>query len=103
MGERLLVACHCCGLVQSMASGSAPCSCCRCETGLSTPSAMHDNQRSAAIAAAALALAIPALTLPFLRIERLGASLENSLIGGVRVLFEERHLLVGFVVLVCSI
>lgn len=103
MGERLLVACHCCGLVQSAANLSTPCACSRCETRLSTPSPLHDNQRSAAIAAAALALSIPALTLPFLRIERLGQSLENSLIGGVRVLFEERHLLVGFVVLVCSI
>jgi paraquat-inducible protein B len=103
MAERLLVACHCCGLVQSAANSLSPCACCRCETRLSTPTAFADNQRSAAIAAAALALSIPALTLPFLRIERLGQSLENSLIGGVSVLFEERHLLVGFVVLLCSI
>jgi hypothetical protein len=48
-------------------------------------------------------LDVPALTLPFLRIERLGQSHESNLLGGVRALFEDGNWLVAGIVLLFSV
>lgn len=61
------------------------------------------NQLSAALAAAALVLYLPALWLPFLRIERLGLARDSSLLGGVETLLAEGHWFVGGVVVLCSV
>ncbi|MBX3442282.1 MAG: paraquat-inducible protein A [Planctomyces sp.] len=98
-----LAACHCCGLIQRSGEFPADVVCARCETPLADRSAVHDNQLSAALAATALILYGPAITLPFLRIERLGQAFEDSLIGGIRALFAEGHWFVGVVVLVFSV
>lgn len=98
-----LASCHCCGLIQSVEGLAEGAACHRCETRLSDRTSHRDNQLAAAAAAAALVLYFPAVTLPFLRIERLGQSYEDSLLGGVGTLFREGHLLIGGIVLAFSV
>ena len=98
-----LAACHCCGLIQALDGIAGRADCVRCETRLAHSERRRDNQPAAAAALAALILYLPAVTLPFLRIERLGLLSDNSLLGGIRALFDERHLLVGTVVLSFSV
>ncbi|HVJ68808.1 MAG TPA: paraquat-inducible protein A, partial [Caulifigura sp.] len=98
-----LAACHCCGLIQSLEGITGRADCMRCETRLAHTDRRRDNQPAAAASAAALILYIPAVTLPFLRIERLGLLSDNSLLGGIRALFDEGHLFVGGVVLCFSV
>src|SRR6478752_7170988 len=98
-----LAACHCCGLIQSLDGIAGRADCVRCETRLAHSDRRRDNQPAAAAAAAALILYLPAVTLPFLRIERLGLLSDNSLLGGIRALFDEGHLFVGSVVLWFSV
>jgi len=98
-----LAACHCCGLIQTLEGIAGRADCMRCETRLAHSETRRDNQPAAAAAAAALILYIPAVTLPFLRIERLGLFSDNSLLGGIAALFEEGHRFVGAVVLCFSV
>ncbi len=98
-----LAACHCCGLIQSLEGLAGRAECVRCDTRLAGGERRRDNQPAAAAAAAALILYLPAVTLPFLRIERLGLFSDNSLLGGISALFQEGHLLVGSVVLGFSV
>lgn len=98
-----LAACHCCGLIQSLDGLAGRADCARCETRLPHRDRRADNQPAAAAAAAALVLYLPAVSLPFLRIERLGLFSDNSLLGGIRALFDEGHLFVGAVVLCFSV
>ena len=61
------------------------------------------RSRTAAIAAAALILYPLAVSLPILRIEQLGHTQASSVLGGIVTLFEHGHLVVGLIVLVCSV
>ncbi|QDT52492.1 Paraquat-inducible protein B [Caulifigura coniformis] len=98
-----LAACHCCGLIQTLEGIAGRADCVRCETRLAHSETRRDNQPAAAAAAAALILYVPAVTLPFLRIERLGLFSDNSLLGGIAALFDEGHHFVGAVVLCFSV
>ncbi len=78
--------------------------CSRCATALtSVEDERRGNEVSAALALCALILYVPAATLPFLRISRLGLTNESSLIGGILSLLREGHVFVGSVVLLFSI
>ncbi len=98
--------CPCCGLVQTLPSvprGMRAC-CVRCATTLHRPATrIRGNSRAAAIALAALILYPVAVMLPMLRIERFGHTHESSIIEGTISLLSGGHVLVGIVVLLCSI
>ncbi|MDC0936350.1 paraquat-inducible protein A [Pirellulales bacterium] len=98
-----LKSCHCCGLIQRSPDFPGAV-CARCETALeSWLSRFAGNRLAAAFALAGLFLYLPAMFLPFLRIEQLGQAHESSLLVGVRTLFTEGHLLVGVIVLAFSV
>jgi len=100
-----LKSCHCCGLVQKVPDlpPQHAAVCPRCHTWLPLDAEEEDNTPAAAAAATGLVLFLPAVTLPFLRIERLGHTSENSLVGGVGSLLEHGEWFVGAVVLVFSV
>mgnify|MGYP002623588126 FL=1 len=77
--------------------------CHRCRSLLDVFEAKGDNSTSAVIAISALLLFLPAVTLPFLRVEQLGHVSEQSLLGAARALFESGAWFVGTVVLVFSV
>ncbi len=100
-----LAACSCCGLVQSVASvprGSRA-RCARCRTPLHVRSHRRSHQTTAALALAALLLYVPAITLPIMRVERLGQSNSASIWSGTVELLADGQHLPGIVVLLCSI
>lgn len=104
MTELSLRSCHCCGRIHDVAGLAGPLACSRCATTLaSLEDERRGNEVSAALALSALVLYVPAATLPFLRISRLGLTSESSLIGGIFSLLREGHLFVGSVVLLFSI
>ncbi len=101
-----VIACHVCHLIQTLPQEieeqSIPV-CCRCGTTLG----VHDTAaqlawtRNAALAAL---LCYPlAVTLPALRIERLGYVSENSVLGAISTLFSGGYLTLGLIVLLCSV
>jgi paraquat-inducible protein A len=101
-----LRSCPHCGLIQAVpapAPGQRAC-CARCEGSLRTAARRWvSNSRAAAIATAALVLFPVAVTLPMIRIEKFGHTHEAGLIEGVTALLSKGQLLVGLVVLVCSV
>lgn len=106
-----LRACSVCGLIQrlpaqhgdAIPTGKRIC-CARCgATLLSRPRLLRSNSRAAALAATALALYPFAILLPMLRIEKLGHAREASLLEGIATLLSDGHLLVGLVILLCSV
>lgn len=98
-----LKSCHCCGLIQRAPEGLRL-MCARCETSLEGWwRRLGGNHWTLALALAAIVLYVPAMTLPFLRIERLGHAHESNLPAGVRALYIQGHWLVATVVLVFSI
>lgn len=98
-----LKSCHCCGLIQQVVDGVSA-NCARCEASLETwLGHLKHNRVSAALALTALIVYLPAITLPFLRIEQLGQAHQSSLLSGIRTLFEERQYFVGVIVLLFSI
>jgi hypothetical protein len=62
-----------------------------------------DNSLTAALALAALLIYIPAISMPFLRIERLGHVTENTLVGGTISMLLRGEWFVGLVVLTFSV
>ena len=101
-----LTSCHVCHLIQllpkEVEEGSVPV-CQRCDATLD----VHDTAaqltwtRSASFAAL---LCYPlAVTLPVLRIERLGYVAENSVLGAIATLLSEGYLTLGLIVLLCSV
>lgn len=103
MSEQL-TSCHCCGMVQSIPAllkGQYP-ACHRCGTKLHY---CHHNQNhiSGIFALAALILYLPAISIPLIRIEKLGYLKEDSLLTSVGTLLSEGYWLVGGVVLIFSI
>jgi paraquat-inducible protein A len=78
--------------------------CVRCGTALHRrSSSLRCNSRTAAIALAALILYPLAVTLPMLRIEKFGRINEVSILEGVGTLLSSGHLVVGVIVVFCSI
>lgn len=102
----MIKSCHCCGLVQKVPQvpKHADAACRVCKTRLKLRSHRENaNSLAAAVALAALVLFLPAITLPFLQIERLGHTRISSLIGGIVSLFVHGEWLVALVVLLFSI
>lgn len=101
-----LMACHCCGLIQTVPTlgedQSAECS--RCGSHFPKRSEHdHSSSRTAAAALAAFFLFWPAILLPILEIEQLGMSSKSSVLGGIIELFQHGSYFVGTVVFVFSI
>src|SRR5262249_11121667 len=99
-----LVACDCCGLVQTVLIDSAPLHphCARCDTSLA-PHWYHNRRAAAALVVSALILYVPSSLLPLLRLVMPGHSTEASSVGGVSELLAARHYFVGGVVLLFSL
>ncbi|EIJ42997.1 putative paraquat-inducible protein A [Beggiatoa alba B18LD] len=101
-----LVSCHCCGLIQQLPIHTVTEKpiCARCTTPL--PLAHHSpvrHQWTQSLALTALIFYIPALTLPLLRIERLGHRHEDSLFTGLIALFEQGYWFIGLIILFFSV
>ncbi len=97
-----LLACPCCGLVHTVpAARGQALRCVRCHTRLRARG--RRAQATAALALAALILLPLAVLLPVLRVEKLGAAHESSILGGGVTLIQEGQAFVGFVVLLCSV
>src|SRR5204863_3788369 len=95
-----------CGLVQALPvippGMRAVCS--RC--GASLPKLnlnRRSNSRTAAVALAALILYPLAVTLPMLKVQQLGHQTESSIMQGIAVLWADGQVLVGTIVLLCSV
>lgn len=101
----LLRSCHCCGLVQTLPAviGRQVVVCHRCRSRMDTSSSPGDNSLTASLALAALLLYVPAISMPFLRIERLGHVSENTLVGGTISMLSRGEWFVGLVVLTFSV
>jgi len=101
-----LRACSCCGLVQRLPAvpvGMRAC-CGRCGTNLRRRSAdARSNSGTLALALAALILYPPAVTLPMLTIEKFGYHHEASILEGISTLISSGELVVGIIVLLCSV
>ncbi|MDY7107577.1 MAG: paraquat-inducible protein A [Planctomycetota bacterium] len=99
-------ACPCCGLVQSVppVPPRRRAVCARCGSSLIKRSLIaRSNGRTAAFALAALILYPFAVGLPMVEVERFGHASEASILEGVATLFAAGHLIVGVIVLLCSI
>ncbi len=101
-----LRSCPHCGLVQllpAVPAGMRAC-CARCAGGLrSAARSGTSGSRTAAIATAALVLYPLAVTLPLIGIEKFGHTQESSVLEGVTALLAHGHVLVGMIVLLCSV
>ncbi len=101
-----LKACHCCGLVHVLPEvpRGRVAVCTRCGTRLWRPRRLRDANRWAASAALAALLLWPlGIGLPVLSVERLGQTNEQSIWSGTISLLSNGDLLVGGIVLVCSV
>jgi hypothetical protein len=101
----ILRSCHCCGLVQTLPAviGRQVVVCRRCHSRLESAAAPGDNSLTAALALSALLLYLPSISMPFLRIERLGHVSENTLVGGTISMLSRGEWFVGLVVLTFSV
>jgi len=104
--QRHLAACPCCGLVHRI--GAVPANmrahCSRCQTGLhKRSSSLRCNSRTAALAFAGLLLYPVAISLPMIRVEQFGHHNDASILEGTATLLSSGHILVGVVVLLCSV
>ena len=99
-----VMACNTCGLVQQM--GPVPpgsqAVCARCENELARVSAAS-RTRTAAFALAALFLYAPANLYPIMTMEYMGRHTENTIWGGVNLLYIEGMWYVAAIVFVASI
>lgn len=101
-----LAACPCCGLVQHLPpiGPGLRLACARCSTRLPRRDRQSlSSGRTAALALAALALYPLAISLPIMRVERLGVLREASVWSGGVALMTDGQVLVGLVVLVASV
>ncbi|MEM1070185.1 MAG: paraquat-inducible protein A [Planctomycetota bacterium] len=99
-------ACHCCGLIHQIpkVTEREVTRCVRCHARIaSARDARRSASRTAAAAVAALVLFWPAVLLPVLKIEQLGQSNEQSILGGIIDLMNHGSFFVGAVVLLFSI
>lgn len=97
--------CPCCGLVQRVPPipDGHEARCTRCRTLLARPGRPIDNHWCAAVASAALLLYPLAITLPVMRLEQLGHVNETSIWAGSISLMTHGQIVIGLVVLVCSV
>lgn len=98
--------CPCCGLAQTVPTATANlrACCARCHTTIRSPGLIaRSNQRTAAFALAALILYPLAVTLPVLKVQQMGHHTESSILEGISTLLAEGQILVGVVVLLCSV
>lgn len=98
--------CPCCGMAQSVPviPPRMRACCVRCDTALRKRSAIvRGNQRTAALALAALILYPFAAGMPMLRIEQFGHRNDASILEGTATLLTSGHVAVGVIVLLCSI
>lgn len=99
-------ACPLCALVQAvppLASGEFAC-CARCGARVADPrTAGARNARARQAVCAALVLYPLAVTLPILRIERLGHAEESSVLGGSLDLLAQGKLALGALLFLCSV
>ncbi len=106
-GDDPIHACAHCGLVQRVpAVPDEMRACCRrCSVALRIGARRlaASRSRTAAIATAALVLYPLAVSLPIIRIEKFGHAHEASIIEGVTALLGQGHIVVGLVVLACSV
>jgi paraquat-inducible protein A len=78
--------------------------CVRCHSALRRRSEVRrSNDRTAAIALAALIIYPLAISLPMLRVERFGHQHDTSILEGVATLLGSGEFLIGIIVLLCSI
>ncbi|MBA3708065.1 MAG: paraquat-inducible protein A [Planctomycetes bacterium] len=97
-----LRACHCCGLIQRLPAVTAGMTahCRRCDTAFSTT---VDQSWTLGASLAALILYPIAMGLPVLSIERFGVTNQTDIWHGAIGLLTGGHVVVGLVVLVCSV
>lgn len=98
--------CTCCGLLQRLPETTAAqrFACARCGSGITRPrQVVRHRQRTAALALAALVLYPPAVGLPLLEVQQFGYTVHTSVLDGVASLFASGDLIVGTVVLLCSV
>lgn len=101
----MLAACHCCGKVHRVPTidqRSVAC-CVRCRSVIRHGAHPRNASRTAAFTLAAMLIYPLALTLPIMRIERLGHVSDASIWSGMVGLLAEGHLLIGLIVLIFSI
>lgn len=101
-----LAACSCCGLVQRMpaAEPTQRIRCVRCHTSFAhRRDKLRSNRRTLALALGALVLYPIAVGLPIMEIERFGMTHEASVLSGGCELLADGQILVGVVVLLCSV
>ncbi len=101
-----LRSCPHCGLIQVVPQipPRMHACCTRGEGAIREPSiARHSNSTTAAIASAALILYPLAVTLPMISITQFGHESESSILAGIGTLFGRGNLLVGSIVLICSL
>ncbi len=106
VAEQNLRSCASCGLIQTVPPVPAGMRACCARCGSSLPGAHKrwaSNSRTAAIATAALVLYPLAVTLPLIRIEQFGHRHEASILEGVTALLGRGQVIVGVVVLLCSV
>ena len=106
MSDQPVRACTCCGLVQRIppVPPRMRATCGRCGSSLLRRTAVfRSNARTAAIALAALILYPLAVSLPMIRVEQFGHHTDTSIVEGVISLLSGGHLIVGVIVLLCSI
>ena len=77
--------------------------CSRCDGVLHRHRLARANARTAAIALSALILYPLAIGLPMITVSRFGHQNEASIVTGIVELFERGHLLIGVIVLLCSL
>jgi len=103
--QKLLRACHCCGLVHSVPplDPDHDALCARCGTRLSIRVHPRARSRAAAFAAAGLIIYPLAIALPIMRIEQFGQMSTTNILSGVRALLSSGEIAVGLIVLLSSI
>lgn len=103
--------CSACGLIQHVPVSRTPevpagmrVCCARCHaTMLARPRLLRSNSRAAALAATALLLYPFAITMPMLEVAKFGHAREASILDGIATLLAGGHLLIGAIVLICSV
>ncbi len=97
--------CRCCGLIQRVAQieEGFEARCARCDAVIRRSAAPRSMARAAAFALGALILYPPAMLLPVIEIEQMGHTNGATIWSGVVDLLGEGSILVGVIVLLCSI
>lgn len=103
--ETHLQHCRCCGLTQQVPKlqPGQIARCARCHSKLPNTQDGGDNVPAFAAALSAGILFFPAISLPIIHLEKLGFVQESSIISGALSLLHHGEIVVGLVVLICSV